>query len=161
MPIGGTSYQPTTQPMSQQGGAMRSITPQEAVRILSLRLPKNPQNSPIPNALLTSAGGGATSNLTQLLQALMQASARPGGDGTKEMVEPFGPGATFDPVPREEGRSFTPRVRPGDEGREPVPEPSPIVPEQEDSPLFDQGIPGPIRNMPRKPFALDMVQPLF
>ncbi len=159
MPIGGTSYQPGATSQTPNGQTRAALSPQEAVRILSLRLPKNPQNSPIPQALLTSAGGGATSNLTQLLQALMQASARPGGDGSREMVEPFGPPAQFDPVPRQDGRSFTPRVHPGDEGREPAPDLSPVPPVQEDTPLFDAGIPGPIRNM-RKPF-MSYTEPLF
>lgn len=157
MPIG-TSYQPTAQPMDQGQGAMRrAITPQEAVRILSLRLPKNPQNAPIPKQLLTSAGGGATSSLTQLLRALMQAG---GGQGLKDVVSESGPPATVDPIPRE-GRAFTPpRVVIGDQGRTPVTEPpAPPVVEDEPSPLYDAGIPT-IRNWPRKPM-LEFGEPLF
>lgn len=165
MPLGGTSYQPGATAQTPNGAPRAALSPQEAVRILSLRLPKNPQNSPIPSALLNSAGGGATSNLTQLLQMLMQAQAasseRPGGDGTREMVEPFGPPAQADPIPREEPRSFAPRIRPGAEAGFEFPPPAPTPPVMEDTPLFDQGIPGPIRQMPRRKFGMDTEQPLF
>lgn len=152
MPLGGTSYQPGAQAMQTQGTPRAPLTPQEAVRILTLRLPKNPQNSPVPSQLLTSAGGGATSNLTQLLQALMQA-ARGGDSGIKDMVSESGPPATVDPTVRE-GRTFTPpRVVIGDQGRQPVgdPSPAPVEPVVEDTPLFDAGTP--TFRAPRRPFT--------
>lgn len=156
MPIGGTSYQPTAQPMDPQGGMRRALTPQEAVRILSLRLPKNPQNFPVPQQLLTSAGGGATSSLTQLLQALMQAQS--GATGSRELVSDFGPEPTVDPVFRG-ARAYTPpRVVIGDQGRVPVSEP-PVMPTEEPSPLYDAGIPT-MRVSPRKPM-MSFDEPLF
>ena len=161
MPIGGFSYDPSSQPMQQSGGSPRTLSPQEAVRILSLRLPKNPQNSPVPQALLQSAGGGATSNLTALLQALMQAS-RPegGGQGSREMVSD----AFVPPVDNgfQGARQMPqPRVTIGEGGDRGVVDepPTPVQGGSQEFPLFDQGIP-PIRNMPRKSF-MDMAQPLF
>lgn len=150
MPLGGTSYQPLAQ--TQMPGTPRApMTPQEAVRIMSLRLPKNPQNSPVPQQLLTSAGGGATSNLTQLLQMLMQASQGGGDQGGKELVSESGPAATVDPNLRDV-RAFTPpRIVIGDQGRQPTGDPTPDPgPPVEDSPLFDAGVPT-FRNMPRRP----------
>lgn len=109
MPIGGTSYQP--QAMPQQGLQRAAITPQEAVRVLSLRLPKTPQGSPIPSGLLNSAGGGGA-NLTQLLQMLMQA-ARGGQPGQKALVD-GGDVTAIDNGLNTTGRSYTPpRIRPG------------------------------------------------
>jgi hypothetical protein len=160
MPLGGYSYQPGAQAMQQGAFPRAAMTPQEAVRILSLRLPKNPQNSPVPSQLLTSAGGGATSNLTQLLQALMQA-ARGGDAGSKELVSESGPPATVDPTVRDPRAYTPPRVVIGDQGRQPVvdPSPAPVEPIVDDSPLFDAGTPT-FRNMPRKQL-LTMGQPLF
>lgn len=165
MPIG-TSYQPGAQTMQTQGTPRAPLTPQEAVRILSLRLPKNPQNSPVPAQLLTSAGGGATSNLAQLLQALMQASRgtaayeESGAGSGKELISESGPPATVDNTVRE-ARAFTPpRVVIGDQGRQPVvePTPAPVEPVVEDTPLFDAGTP--TFRTPRKPM-FDLGQPLF
>ncbi len=143
MPIGGTSYQPFSG-ATQTGATPRVLSPQEAVRILSLRLPKTPQQSPVPQALLTSAGGGATSNLTQLLQALMQASR--GGDSPgRQMV-----GDAFVP-PTDNGLGGarvapTPHIRIGDKNTAPLPpDQTPVPPSQEDTPLFDQGIGANIR----------------
>lgn len=148
MPIG-TSYQPGAQQTGPMSGTPRPITPQEAVRMLSLRLPKTPQNSPVPSQLLTSQGGGGTSSLTQLLQALMQAAR--GGDqtGSREIVSdayvpPIDHGIS--PVPRM--GDLPPRVTIGDNNRQPFVDPTPTpaqdpTPDQ-NTPLFDQGIP-PIR----------------
>lgn len=162
MPIGGYSYQPGAQAMPQQGGSPRALSPQEAVRILSLRLPKHPQNSPVPAALLNSAGGGGSPDLTALLRALMQARSDGGGQGTREMVSDADVPAIdhgYNPTPR---RFDPPRVVIGDGGtRQPVDEPpAPTAPVMDDAPLFDAGIP-PVRNlMPRKPFHA-MGEPLF
>lgn len=143
MPIGGTSYQPLA--ASTPNGVPRpQITPQEAVRILSLRLPKSPQNLPVPSALLTAQGGGGAGNLTSLLQALMRVA---GGQGSREVVD-------TSPVPAVDNglggsRSFAPRITIGDQGGHarvddppslPTPDPVPDLP-VEDSPLFDAGIP--------------------
>jgi len=101
MPIGGYSYQPEPTGLGQasdgnQTGA--AISPQEAVRVLSLRLPKRLPNSPIPSSLLAGAGGqgsGGSSSLNVLLQALMQAFGQSGGATGRQLVGP-GPSQGMD-----------------------------------------------------------------
>jgi hypothetical protein len=142
MPIGGFSFQPAG-PQNGQGNSQQTaaISPQEAVRILSLRLPRNPQNSPIPSSLMAAAGGGGTSNLTALLRQLMAQF------GQKEYVGPSGPGIdtgeiksspTGGQFPPFGGSGFAPpppRIVPGGgEGRERVPE-APEPPQMQTGPL--------------------------
>lgn len=138
MPIGGTSYQPM-QPGTPGGVPRPQITPQEAVRILSLRLPKSPQNLPVPTPLLTAQGGGGTGNLAAVLQALMRAA---GGTGTREPISD----AFVPPMDNGIGgtRSFTtPRITIGDQGqRLRQDDPTTVGPPPLDqSPLFDAGTP--------------------
>lgn len=72
----------------QQGGAPSRLSPQQAVRILSLRVPERlPSNAPVARQLLTSPGGsaaGAPSSLQAMLQQLM----RPQQTGGSPMVGP-------------------------------------------------------------------------
>ena len=142
MPLGGYSYDPTARTDMTQGTAARAaLSPQEAVKMLSLRLPKSPQNSPVPSQLLNAQGGGGINSLAALLQALMRAQ---GGQGQREEVlgqAPMGIDNGFSPS---NIRSFNtmPHITVADGGdRSRVDEaPSP------DAPLFDSGIPR-IRNM--------------
>lgn len=139
MPIG-TSYQPTAPMPGTQ--ARPQLSPQEAVKMLSLRLPKSPQNLPVPAQLLNAQGGGGAGNLTALLQALMRA-ARGGTPGTREEV----PGAPVTAIDnglsdQTRGYSWTPHITiAGDPGGQVAGDPGPM----QDTPLFDEGIPR-IRN---------------
>lgn len=141
MPIGGTSYQPQAPMQGTQ--ARPQLSPQEAVRVLSLRLPKAPQNLPVPAQLLQSQGGGGLGSLTALVQALMRAaSGESMGDGTKELVGP-GPGVGIDNgFGRVRPGIFTPRIHINQEGvgqrvEEPPSGPAPLP----ENPLYDAGIP--------------------
>ena len=148
MPIGGTSYQPGAMPGAGPQQPSAPSSPQEAVRILNLRLPQSPQNAPIPGQLLGAQGAGGDS-LAGLLRALMAAFG--GGQAPasgREMVGAGGPGIDTGqigarPMPQ------APRIRPGDtSGREELP------PQPPAGPLFGGGeqpdIPGvrPVKDMP-------------
>jgi hypothetical protein len=82
----GFSYQPgqTDQMPGQHGTGQRGMTPQEAVKILSLRVPRNAQGSPVPLPLLTAAGGGG-SDLDQLLRSLTNLMRGGGPGGMSQM----------------------------------------------------------------------------
>lgn len=137
MPIGGTSYQPTA-PM-QGAQARPQLTPQEAVKMLSLRLPKNLPNSPVPSPLLTSQGGGGVDNLTALLQALMRAAR--GGGGSREEVMGAQPVSAVDTgqIGGSRGYSWTPHITvSGDTQGDGLHDPGQPT---EGDPLFDSGMP--------------------
>src|SRR5688572_29874557 len=65
----------------QNGSAPSRLSPQQAVRILSLRVPERlPSNAPVARQLLTSPGGsaaGAPSSLQAMLQQLMARGGQP------------------------------------------------------------------------------------
>jgi hypothetical protein len=76
MPEGlGYRYQPGQTPLKELplvGGTPGKPSPQEAVRVLSLRIPKREAPGAIaPLPLLQAQGGGQGSGLEMLLQALM------------------------------------------------------------------------------------------
>lgn len=78
MPIG-ASYAPGADiPMEGRngnGGGASRLSPQQAVKILSLRVPEAlPSNAPVSRSLLTSPGGSAAgaSGLQSMIQQLMQ-----------------------------------------------------------------------------------------
>lgn len=104
MPIGGYSYQPQGAASGQQvnAGQAATISPQEAVRILSLRLPKRLPNAPVPHSLLAGGGGGGVGDLNAVIQRLMQAFGQSGG-------ATGGPGA-------QTGRLDAPGLSPGADG---------------------------------------------
>jgi hypothetical protein len=142
MPIGGYSYQPTA-PMPSGTPGMAQGSPQEAVRLLNLRLPKNAPNAPVPSQLLTAQGGSGLGSLQALIQALMRAA---GGRGTREMISEApveaittGGGGTrgFDFMPRITIAEGGERQRIGDSLPGGTAGPGPM----EDTPLFDAGIP--------------------
>jgi hypothetical protein len=157
MPIGGTSYQPGAQMQGMQ--PRPAVSPQEAVRLLNLRLPKHAPNAPIPQQLMTSQGGGGLGSLTALLQALMRAQ---GGGGSREMVSDAEVPAIDTGLSSDIRRfDFRPRINIGDAGeRERVggdPPPAPTEPAWglfDDTPYFDAGI-------PRVRRAVVGAQPLF
>lgn len=116
MPLG-VSYQPGTDVQFDQGTGgnvrgVRGVSPQEAVRLLSLRIPQNRTAgasglAPLP--LLNAAGGGG-SDLDTLLKALLQAFGQ-GGRGTGSGMGSMG------------GAQATPRVVPGFGGQGEFPGP--------------------------------------
>ena len=151
MPIGGTSYQPTAPMQGTQ--ARPQLSPQEAVRVLSLRLPKAPQNLPVPAQLLTSQGGGGVGSLTALVQALMRAAGgESGGGGSKELVD-NGPGVGIDNgMGGARPGIFTPRININDGDTRarvdeppvigsPAPDPQEPLGAMPENPLYDAGIP--------------------
>jgi hypothetical protein len=78
MPIG-FSYAPGSDiPYNGEGGGGQSpsrLSPQQAVKILSLRVPESlPSNAPVARSLLTSPGGSAAgaSGLQSMIQQLIQ-----------------------------------------------------------------------------------------
>lgn len=105
MPIG-FSFNPT-QDIDMQGGTNGNgrgpsrLSPQQAVRILSLRVPESlPQNAPVARSLLTAPGsrapgaGGLQSMVAQLMQAFQPQS----GPSPVQMPPPSAPGAPLQPA---------------------------------------------------------------
>lgn len=156
MPIG-YSFQPSAP--SAQGAQTPQLTPQEAVRILSLRLPKSPQNLPVPQQLLTSQGGGGAAgggSLTTLLQALMRAA---GGGGSRELVSDAPVPAIDHGMGGSRPNTFMPRINISDQG-DAVRNDDPMIgspePIMDDTPLFDAGTPKIRPGLGRR-----MAEPLF
>lgn len=121
----GYSWQPgaTTPGGTGAGGpsGVKGASPQQAVKILSLRVPERPSATQIaPQALLTSKGSAAAGaqGLDTLVAALMQAFQPPVTSGAPQV-----PGA---PVSRVPGRDGSPQP-----GIIPAPPQSPLPPVQE------------------------------
>jgi hypothetical protein len=136
MPIGGFSYQPAEQMAT--GGQSQSVSPQEAVRILSLRLPKRTPNAPVPSQLLNAPAGGGVGDLTQFIRMLMQAA------GTKEQVGAGGPGidtgvVNQTPIQGDTARLRAPHITIGDEGDRRRLDEGGIPDPTGGTPLFDTG----------------------
>jgi hypothetical protein len=103
MPQGGLGYsfnpsQPDL-PMSDQGAPGRpagGLTPQQAVKMLSLRIPERPSPTGLaPMPLLQSPGGAGMQGLDSLIAALLQAFGGAGmdlGTGSRQTPGGFGPG---------------------------------------------------------------------
>lgn len=148
-------------PLAREGGAngpqgsgkVGGISPQEAVRILSLRVPERPSASALaPLPLLTGAGGRAAGaqGLDALIQGLLQAFPQlpnPGGSGNGRGPDPRVPsfGGPGTPSQRGGGGEVPPQapppnlpppvIRPGEEppppsggseGQTPGPQPLPM-----------------------------------
>jgi hypothetical protein len=134
MPIGGYTYQPAEQTQMGDQQQNTAVSPQEAVRILSMRLPKRMPNSPIPSSLLQSPGGGGM-DLTGFIRMLMQAA------GTRDQVGPGGlgtdSGAIGGPVNGDAaGRVIPPpHITIGDRGN---PQRLPDIPGQRPQPPGDE-----------------------
>src|SRR3990167_9372355 len=90
MPFGKSFAPGADIPMNGQGGPNgsrpRGLSPQQAVKILSLRVPESlPSNAPVNRSLLTSPGGaapvagGLQSLIQQLIQSFKPAAGAPGG----------------------------------------------------------------------------------
>ena len=73
---GADAQGPIDQPVGGRSVGQAGSSPQEAVKILSLRVPKTlPTNAPVNRSLLTAPGSAApgASGLTSLVQALLEA----------------------------------------------------------------------------------------
>jgi hypothetical protein len=134
MPEIGYSFAPgaTSRPNQAGGGSGNGygISPQEAVRILSLRVPDRPSPTAIaPLPLLQSPGGAAAgaSGLQSMIAALMQAFRptppipRTPGDrvelpfgGPSDRMTPSIPGGPGTEVPLQQAGPPTPRIIPRD-----------------------------------------------
>jgi len=142
----GISFSPFGQDQNASGpGGPRGASPQEAVRILSLRTPRTVgAASPIPSPLMNAPGGAsfgpAGANLEQLLAILFgQGRILPGGGtfnerppqgmlGGPQLSQPMPwdqGGAPWDQVsPAFAGKAPAPSVRPGaEEPRSNMPQP--------------------------------------
>lgn len=95
-------------PVNGQNGQRPTLTPQQAVRILSLRVPERvPFNAPINAALLNSPGGSApgAGGLQSMIQQLIQA--------IKPALDVPAPVLTRTGVPEEQRPSGLPTASPG------------------------------------------------
>lgn len=156
MAIGGFSYQPSAPvgPGMQQAGAAGVISPQEVVRLLSLRLPKQLPNAPAPAALLHGAGSGGA-DLSSLMRMLMQAFGQNqeapaedyGGEDVRTTPINGDAGNTVQPGGPTRRDPGAPRVVIGDEGGRTRGPDDPAMTDvgagvPQADPLFDAG-PGP------------------
>lgn len=146
MPEGiGYSFDPA-QPFNGNGGAnggngggRSRLSPQQAVRILSLRVPESlPSNAPVNRALLTSPGGsaagasGLNSMIQQLIEAFKPTQAAPQGVPALPPVDLTRPAsgspAPQGPVSTVPGPSGQPRPTPTPVPQPNVPPPTPAAP---------------------------------
>lgn len=110
--------------MQGQNGQSRGpsrLSPQQAVRVLSLRVPERAQaNAPINPTLLNASGGaGVPGGLNQLLQSLMSLFApSPQGPSGRVGVPPYQPPSEEPPMPFQPPPTTPPppKVRPGGGG---------------------------------------------
>jgi hypothetical protein len=157
----GYSFQPGGQDIQTDatGSASgRGLSPQEAVKILSLRIPERPSPTAIaPMPLLTSQGGAGVPGLDSLVAALMQSfqgtgADAPGESGSGGAQYDEGTGFTEMPTP-----SWAPTLPPKFTFDTPPVELSPLpepegVPGQEPPSLFDEEPPHKASN---KPYWMD------
>lgn len=155
MPPGiGYSFSPTGQdiPVDDGNSRFQGMSPQQAVKMISLRVPHAaPPNAPINNTLMNSAGGSGApgGGLGAVLQQLMKmfqpgldpgagtpggpvavppqdVVTRPGGVGNRTIpgqMGEWGPGLpSWQPPPQPPP---PPRIRPG--GDDELPEPPPLA----------------------------------
>lgn len=158
----GFSFQPGTQaqrPGQSGGGRAGGMTPQQAVRILSLRVPERPSPTAIaPLPLLQSQGSRApgAQGLDSMIAALMQSFGRGGGQqgaGGSYLPTPSGPGPFIGgpddiwraPDTPERPRTPDPIPEPDPFQRRPVPDGEwrPKPPNNPPPPVVTPGDPGP------------------
>lgn len=121
------------------GGAPRGTSPQQAVKILSLRVPKQlPSNAPVSRELLNGPGGAGAPGLTSMIQQLMQAfrpktDQFPQSPAPQPMPEQAQPPTLQHPIPSSPGAP--PPLFEGNIDTPPMQNAAP--------PLFDQEGPNP------------------
>ncbi len=175
MPLGFSFAPGSDLPMNGErdgaGSGPSRLTPQQAVKILSLRVPEHaPSNAPISNALMNSPGGSAAgangwqSLIQQLLQSFRpdaagQPTASPGINAGPTQMPQFpamlGPRQTPAAPAPISGAPPPPRVRPGDAGPQapalPLPTAQPAMPTPPESEA-------PLSEMQREMMRLGMPQ---
>lgn len=135
---------------AQGNGAPTTLSPQQAVKILSLRVPERvPSNAPINASLLNAPGGAAAGagGLQSLIQQLIQ-SFKPGGVG------PWGPAlpATGGPMHMPQGLSGQTPALPG--GPMVAPKMPRFIPSDQGSPEVAPPLPAPPLTFEQDPTEL-------